>query len=101
MAEHWVWNTSDLHNSDAPLQILNYISKSNIKIDDFALIGDRSIDPDFSKTNDVNILREKKREILEKGGNYVTAEEQIWKGPFKDILIEQWLGILGPTKKNA
>jgi hypothetical protein len=67
--------------------------------DEFALIGDRSVDPDFSETDGRNLLRDAKIEAKKQGGDHVEAENEVWVGEYQGALVRQWLGILEPTQK--
>jgi hypothetical protein len=68
-------------------------------VNEFALIGDRSIDPDFSETSGKNLLRDAKIEAKKQGKNHIEAENEVWIGEYQSVLVRQWLGILKPTQR--
>jgi len=99
MQKYLVANTSDFHTEKSAEVAIDYISSNFPKLNQFALLGDRSIDPDFSKTKGVNLLREVKLRAKEQGEDYIEAENKFWENGYRDVLVEQWLGILKPTQR--
>ena len=94
-----VANTSDFHLEHSAQVVLDFILAEFPYIDEFALIGDRSVDPDFSETDGKNLLRDAKLEAKKEGRSHTEAEDEVWAGEHKDILVKQWLGILEPTQR--
>lgn len=94
---HIVIATSDLHVKGAGEICLEYALRQHPNLREFALVGDRSIDPDFSLTNGKNLLREAKIRAKDEGRDYSEAERGVWMGEYRDVLVQQWLGILLPT----
>jgi hypothetical protein len=94
-----VCNTSDFHLENSANVVLEFISENFPHIDEFVLVGDRSVDPNFSETNGENLLRKSKLMAKEQGKNYVEAENIEWRGKYKQVLIKQWLGVLEPTRR--
>lgn len=96
---HIVVATSDLHVDGAGEISLEYALREHPNLKEFTLVGDRSIDPDFSSTDGRNLLREAKIAAKEAGIDYNLAEQKVWNGPHRDALVQQWLDILLPTLK--
>jgi len=98
MKTYFVCNTSDFHLENSAKVVLVSIISEFPYIDEFALIGDRSVDPDFSETNNENLLRNAKLEAKKQGRDHIEAEDEVWAGEYQNILVKQWLGILEPTQ---
>ncbi len=94
-----VSNTSDFHLEHSAKVVLDYVMAEFPHVIEFALIGDRSVDPDFSETEGRNLLRDAKIEAKKQGGNHIEAENEVWVGEYQNVLVRQWLGILEPTQK--
>lgn len=89
-----VINTSDFHLEHSAKVVLDYVMAEFPHVNEFALIGDRSIDPDFSETSGKNLLRDAKIEAKKQGENHIEAENEVWVGEYQGVLVRQWLGIL-------
>ncbi len=94
-----VSNTSDFHLEHSAKVVLDYVMAEFPHVNEFTLIGDRSVDPDFSETDGRNLLRDAKIEAKKQGGNHIEAENEVWVGEHQGVLVKQWLGILKPTQK--
>ena len=94
-----VFNTSDFHLEHSAKVVLDYAMAEFPHVNEFALIGDRSIDPDFSETSGKNLLRDVKIEAKKQGENHIEAENEVWVGEYQGVLVRQWLGILKPTQR--
>lgn len=85
---HRVTAISDLHNLAAVEPFLSYLYSE--PPDQLYLVGDRTIDPDFSSTDGRNLLREAKNERAD-GISAEEAEEAVWTGPYGRIVAGQWI----------
>ncbi len=94
-----VCNTSDFHLENSANVVLDFIANHFSDISEFILIGDRSVDPDFSETEGKNLLRDAKIKAKSEDRDHIEAENEVWKGEYKDILVRQWLGILEQTQR--
>jgi hypothetical protein len=94
-----VCNTSDFHLENSAKVVLDYLTSKFLRIDQFALIGDRSVDPDFSETDGKNLLRDAKIKAKKEGREHKEAENEVWASEYQDVLVRQWLGILEPTQR--
>ena len=94
-----VFNTSDFHLEHSAKVVLDYAMAEFPHVNEFALIGDRSIDPDFSETSGKNLLRDAKIEAKKQGENHIEAENEVWVGEYQSVLVRQWLGTLKPTQR--
>ena len=71
---HLVVATSDLHVVGAGEIALEYALREPT-LKEFTLVGDRSIDPDFSSTGGKNLLREAQINAKAAGSDYSEAEK--------------------------
>ena len=55
-----VSNTSDFHLEHSAKVVLDYVMAEFPHVNEFTLIGDGSVDPDFSETDGRNLLRDAK-----------------------------------------
>ena len=94
-----VINTSDFHLEHSAKVVFDYVMAEFPHVNEFALIGDRSIDPDFSETSGKNLLRDAKIEAKKQGENHIEAENEVWVGEYQSVLVRQWLGTLKPTQR--
>ena len=94
-----VINTSDFHLEHSAKVVLDYVMAEFPHVSEFALIGDRSIDPDFSETSGKNLLKDAKIEAKKQGENHIEAENEVWVGEYQSVLVRQWLGTLKPTQR--
>lgn len=94
-----VFNTSDFHIEHSAKVVLDYAMAEFPHVNEFALIGDRSIDPDFSETSGKNLLRDVKIDAKKQGENHIEAENEVWAGEYQGVLVRQWLGTLKPTQR--
>lgn len=90
---------SDLHVLEAGSSLLEYRA-SELPDARIVLLGDRTINPDFSETNGHDLLREAKIQAKEQGADSRKArdvEDELWEGKNRDVLARQWSGTIEST----